>query len=160
MTRGIRCQAHRHTGVVAEERHHLQPQSRGGLTVAPNMRYLCANAHGDTHYLLDAIETAAEPLIGQPGILPPAAYQRIPHTTRRTYGPGVTQAALDGWARYGERFLQGAFVQHRKLWLTSGQPRLGATRKLGLLLPFSVATRSGVVDYWLAAATAGTRKRA
>lgn len=152
MARGIRCQAHRHTSIVAEENHHLQPQSRGGHTVVANMRYLCANAHGDVHYLLDLIEDRATPMIGCPvEVLWP--YETIPWEQRRMFGPGIRDAALTGWMQYGGAFLAGEYRRHAALWTTSGQPRPDAEARLGfwpnlgvgvsvLRLPYSRAAGS------------------
>jgi hypothetical protein len=131
MARGLRCKAHKHSSVVAEENHHLQPQSRGGLTVVANMRYLCANAHGDTHYLLDLIEKFATPMIGT-DVTPGEPYRQIPWSTLRTYGPGIRNAAMTGWYRYGAAFLAGDYRRHAALWLTSGQPRPNAWIAAGL----------------------------
>jgi hypothetical protein len=158
MARGLRCKAHKHTSIVAEENHHLQPQSRGGRTVVANMRYLCANAHGDVHYLLDLIEDAATPMIGRSvEVLWP--YETIPWPQRRTFGPGIRDAALTGWMRYGRAFLAGDFVRHAALWTTSGQPRTVETFMPtwipGPPPPFAEADRTGVVQSWLDAIDRG-----
>lgn len=153
MARGVRCQAHRHTSVVAEENHHLQPMSRGGRTVAANMRYLCANAHSDTHYLLDLIEDGAIPLIGT-GASTDDAINTIPWSVARTYGPGVRDAAFDGWARYGDAFLVGEYRRHAALWTSSGQPRPDAERRLGFW-PSMMGTSVLRVPYSQAAAAWG-----
>jgi hypothetical protein len=149
MPRGIRCEAHHHTAVVAEERHHLQPLSRGGLTVAANMRWLCANAHSDAHYLLDLIEDNAVPLVGG-NWRPITAYKAIPAATRRTYGRGVTDAALAGWDRYAARFLEGEFRAVRLLWHTSGQPRT-ANQLTPIPPPYQVANQHDTVASWVGA---------
>lgn len=156
MARGIRCQAHRHESAVAEENHHLQPQSRGGLTVRANMRYLCANAHGDVHYLLDLIEKHATPLIGRIDE-PLWAYESIPWPVRRSYGPGVRDAALTGWMRYAPAFLRGEYRRHAALWSTNGQP--ASARGSGMmggidvspLCSYGVAVASGQVAAMLRA---------
>jgi hypothetical protein len=156
MARGTRCLAHKHTAIVAEENHHLQPQSRGGLTVKANLRYLCANAHGDTHYLLDLIEKQATPLIGT-GVDINDPIDAIPWLTMRTYGPGVRNAAITGWLQYGQAFLRGDYRKHAALWSTSGAPRSDAERRLGrwpligvgisiLRLPYAMAAQAPDLD--------------
>jgi hypothetical protein len=161
MARGIRCVAHKHGGVVAEENHHLQPMSRGGLTVMANMRYLCANAHSDTHYLLDLIEKGAVPLIGT-SAKPDDAINTIPWSIARTYGPGIRDAAFTGWARYADAFLRGDYRRHFALWLTSGHARTlaaGAPRWLpGPPPSYAEAERMDVVDNWLGAVDRGLAK--
>lgn len=157
MARGTRCNAHRHTSVVAEENHHLRPQSRGGPNTAANMRYLCANAHGDAHYLLDLIEKHAKTLIGTPGAVPSDPVDMIAWPVLRTYGPGVRRAAFDGWSQYGAAFLAGEYRRHAALWSTSGQPLGdisqydGDGRHTGPA-PYSVAAARGEVGYWLSIA--------
>ncbi len=153
MARGTRCRAHKHDAVVAEENHHLRPQSRGGATEPENLRYLCANAHSDTHYLLDLIEKYAKPLIGLDAD-PDDPVHRIPWSVMRTYGPGVRDAALDGWSEYAEEFLRGDFARHAALWSTSGRPHdenpiPGIPRALP---SFAAARALGVLDAWLDAA--------
>jgi hypothetical protein len=161
MARGTRCVAHKHTSIVAEENHHLRPMSRGGRTEPSNLRYLCANAHSDTHYLLDLIEKQATPLIGT-GVTPGEAYRLIPWSVLRTYGPGVRDAAVIGWYRYGRAFLAGEYRRHAALWLTGGQPRSlsdGAPDWTpGLPPPFAEAERINVVDSWLATIDRGLAK--
>ena len=139
MTRGVRCQAHKHSSVVAEENHHLQPMSRGGRTVAANMRYLCANAHSDTHYLLDLIEHFATPLIGT-GALLNDPIRAIPWSVLRTYGPGIRGSAFAGWGKYARAFLAGEYQRHAALWTTSGQPRPDAELRLGFWPSMGVGT--------------------
>lgn len=143
--------AHKHDSIVAEENHHLQPQSRGGKTVKANMRYLCANAHSDTHYLLDLIEDNAATLVGE-SIDRMEPYEMIPYAIRRTYGPGVRDAALTGWLLYADDFLAGKWAKHAALWTSAGQPRQGATRKLGARSMVGV----GVLALPYAHAVAGT----
>lgn len=156
MSRGRECAAHSHRSAVAQERHHLQPKSRGGLDVATNMRTLCANAHGDVHYLLDAIEDQARQL-GE-GAQPIDAFTSIPAAVRRTYGAGVVRAALDGWARYGADYLAGKYARRAALWHTSGQPRATTVRMLGEnrpmldVLPYDLADRLGHVDHLITGA--------
>lgn len=154
MARGVRCQAHKHNSVVAEENHHLQPMSRGGRTVVANMRYLCANAHSDTHYLLDLIEDYAIPLIGT-GAAPRDPLSVIPWEVLRTYGLGIRHAAVTGWLRYAEAFLAGDYRRHAALWTTGGQPRPDAKRRLGFWPSMGVGTSVLRVPYSQAAAAWG-----
>jgi hypothetical protein len=145
--RGVDCQAHRHTAVVAQERHHLQPVSRGGTSVKANLRWLCANAHSDAHYLLDLIEDRADLLAGNLQGPPDTEavsmwpYLSIPIATRRTFGRGVTAAALDGWARYSEAFLRGEYRAIRRLWHTDGEPTDAHEAMFGEGLPYHLAVR-------------------
>jgi len=151
--RGMDCVAHKHNALVAQERHHLQPQSRGGKTKADNMRWLCANAHGDTHYLLDLIEDHAAQMIGTDvSLMTPVDV--IPWRVMRTYGHGVREAAVAGWARYGFEFLRGDYRAHRLIWSTSGLPARGAHESYvnGPLVPYSVAEVTGQTFVMLAVA--------
>lgn len=160
MARGVHCQAHKHFSVVAEENHHLQPQSRGGRTVAANMRYLCANAHSDVHYLLDLIERHATPLVGTVAPILDVV-DRVPWVELRTYGPGVRRAALEGWAKYGREFLAGEYRRHAALWMTSGQARTiaaGAPHWMPGPPSFAEAERIGVVESWISAVDRGLAK--
>jgi hypothetical protein len=153
VSRGKDCAAHVHRSAVAQERHHLQPKSRGGLDVATNLRMLCANAHGDTHYLLDEIEDRARELPA--GAHPLDAFHAVPTAVRRTYGAGVIRAALDGWSRYGADYLAGRFARRAQLWHTSGQPRVPTVRMLGEhrpeleVLPYAMAERLGHLEHLL-----------
>ena len=149
MARGKRCEAHTHESITAEENHHLQPLSRGGLTVATNLRYLCANAHSDTHYLLDLIEDQARLFIGT-GVDVNDPIDAIPWLTMRTYGPGVRNAAITGWLRYGQAFLRGDYRKHAALWSTSGEPRTDgiAARLPGSPPRYVDALRLDVVESW------------
>jgi hypothetical protein len=157
VTRGVRCKAHKHDSIVAEENHHLRPQSRGGTLIADNMRYLCANAHGDTHYLLDLIEKNAKPMVGK-GADPDDPIDQIPWSVARTYGPGVRDAAYEGWAMYAEGFLRGVYVRHAALWLSNGQPvpRAFAGGRTPVI-PYAVAATLGTVETWLTVAESVAR---
>ncbi len=155
--RGTDCKAHRHDAVGAQEKHHLQPQSRGGRTVQANMRWLCANAHSDVHYLLDAIEDAAAELVGG-NWKAETPVKAIPWSVMRTFGPGVRDAALTGWLRYADAFLRGEYARHALLWDSAGQPRPAARRRLGarsmvgigvLALPYSLAAKGAADLDWI-----------
>lgn len=142
MPRGKRCIAHRHEYVTSEEHHHLQPQSRGGLTRADNMVWLCSNAHGDVHYFLDLIEDAATQLMvvfrnrtDDPGM----AVRAVPGSAAKHFGPAVRQTAARGWMRYGADFLAGKYDAHAMLWSSSGQPR----EDLVYRIPYATAVESG-----------------
>lgn len=50
--RGTNCAAHHHRSLVPIEVHHVWPTSYGGPNRGSNRVALCANAHGDVHYLL------------------------------------------------------------------------------------------------------------
>ena len=150
MARGTDCQAHTHNAKTAQERHHLRPQSRGGRGNAANMRMLCANAHGDTHYLLDAIEDAAVPLIGT-GAAAVDAFRAVPWRERNSYGNGIRDAAVAGWLMYADEFLAGEFLAHHRLWRTSGQSRelsetLAPRITRAVVPPYAVALSMGEVD--------------
>lgn len=151
MARGTRCTAHRHDSLVAEENHHLQPLSRGGPSTPDNMRYLCANAHGDVHYFLDLIEDQATILAGKLTGEPSGAtlmwpYDKIPWSIRRTYGPGVRDVAVAGWMRYADAFLRGDYRAHYAIWISSGEPRPDATGRPLTAVSYSTAVRLDVVQ--------------
>jgi len=80
--RGYTCFAHKHDSLIPEENHHIWPLAYHGPNVAGNRRYGCANAHGDTHYLLDLMLKTND---------------IIPWEVRRTYGPGVRLVAEQGY---------------------------------------------------------------
>lgn len=126
MPRGKRCIAHRHEYVTSEEHHHLQPQSRGGLTRADNMVWLCSNAHGDVHYFLDLIEKCRNPGL-------------IPGSIAKHFGPAIRQTAIRGWLKYADAFMAGTYDAHALLWSSSGQPR----EDLVYRIPYATAVESG-----------------
>jgi hypothetical protein len=68
-----------HEQLVPQERHHVWPLGYHGPDVASNRVLICANAHGDIHYLMEAM------LKGRA-------------VDRRTYGPGVRTLADRGYA--------------------------------------------------------------
>lgn len=53
MARGTECFAHVHRSKVPIEDHHVHPLGYGGPDRKSNKRKGCANAHSDTHYLLE-----------------------------------------------------------------------------------------------------------
>jgi hypothetical protein len=118
------------------------------------MRYLCANAHSDAHYLLDLIERYATRMIGT-GVPAEAPYEAIPWPELKTYGPRVRDAALHGWMAYGDAFLRGDYRKHAALWSTSGQPRPASLRAAStpgapvLRVPYAVAASLAVNLEWL-----------
>lgn len=154
MARGTDCVAHKHDSQVAQERHHVQPLSRGGPNNPGNLRWLCANAHGDAHYLLDHIEDRAAAMMRQ-GLNPTPAkvLEAVPWALRRTFGPSIRDIAAAGWTRYARRFLAGEFWTHRMLWYTSGQPRPTALHGMPHL-PYSTAVELRRVDEMVVAAVA------
>lgn len=86
MARGLACEAHSHRSLVPLESHHVWPLGYHGPDVRTNRVLICANAHGDAHYLLEAM------LKGKPYDL-------------RTYGLAVRVIARRGYEQviaYGE----------------------------------------------------------
>lgn len=79
MARGTDCAAHRHDSLVPLENHHIWPLGYHGPDVKSNIIRVCANAHGDAHYLLEDL------LKGRP-------------VDKRTYGPVVRDIAQRGYA--------------------------------------------------------------
>jgi hypothetical protein len=65
-------------------RHHILPQSWGGLTVDANLIWLCPNAHTSTHHLLDQYVRAG----GDPG-----------WTVRQHYSAFIRDLAARAWAQ-------------------------------------------------------------
>lgn len=55
MARGYNCGAHKHTYIVPIEVHHIWPSGYHGPDIPENRIALCANAHSDVHYLLEAM---------------------------------------------------------------------------------------------------------
>jgi len=78
MSRGLNCVAHRHDSLVPIEVHHVWPIGYHGPNITSNKVPLCANAHSDTHYLLEALLGSKNP-------------------DRREYGAGVRTLALRGY---------------------------------------------------------------
>jgi HNH endonuclease len=150
VARGTQCAVHTHEAAEPLERHHMQPLSRGGPNTPDNLVLICANAHGNVHYLLTAIEGAR-------------GYAGIPLAVKRSYGPEVKRIALTGWERYAEAFLAGRLWREVELWSTDGLPRradvppygwaahtaeLIATAALGTSDPYAAWAR----ERWLSAA--------
>lgn len=79
MSRGFSCVAHKHDSLVPIEIHHVWPTQYHGPNIASNKLPLCANAHSDVHYLLEA-------LLGNK------------HPDLREYGAGVRTVAFRGYA--------------------------------------------------------------
>jgi hypothetical protein len=136
MARGIACKAHRHDAPTAQEKHHIQPLSRGGKNVADNYVTLCANAHSDVHYFLDLIEDYRGPGM-------------VPWDLAKHYGPAIRQFAVDGWSRYADEFLSGRLAMQAYLWTSAGIPR---PERADTVPPFALAASVGTVDMWLAVA--------
>jgi hypothetical protein len=88
----------------------MQPLSRNGPNVDSNLVLICANAHGNVHYLLTAIEKAR-------------GYEGIPTAVKRSYGPGVRAIALRGWEGYADDFLAGRLWREVELWGSDGLAR-------------------------------------
>lgn len=136
MARGTDCKAHRHDAPTAQERHHIQPLSRGGGNEPANLVILCANAHGDVHYFLDLVEKHGAP-------------ERVPWSLAKHYGPAIRAYAVHGWLKYADDFHAGRLDMHRFLWLSSGDPVPG---RADTVPPFHLAASLGTVDTWLAVA--------
>lgn len=82
MARGFTCGAHVHRYLVPVESHHVWPLGYHGPDVPENREKLCANAHGDAHYLLERMLKLGGP---------------VPWEERRTYGVGVRAVAERGF---------------------------------------------------------------
>ena len=137
MPRGLRCVAHTHEYITAEEYHHVQPQARGGLTKPENMVWLCASAHSDVHYFLDLIEGRAKRHERHP--------ERVPGNIAVHYGPKIRQIARLGWAKYADAFIAGHLAAHVALWSSSGEPR----EDWPYVPPYYVAARRTETEHWL-----------
>jgi len=116
MARGTDCAIHSHRTPVPQERHHLQPVSRRGETTDDNLALVCANAHGNIHYLLDAIEKAAVGLMARvkEGDKRPTytdAFLAVPQAVVNTYSDGERKLARAGWRRYGADFMKGKLAR-------------------------------------------------
>jgi HNH endonuclease len=128
--RGIECPAHTHRSPVPLERHHIQPQSRGGKNVKENITTVCGNTHGNVHYLLDRIEDEVErmrkafspQLFAQ--VTPEYAYRTVPLDERETYNDTERRIAKEGWMRYAKEFLRGDFHREYLTLSTSGRPKV------------------------------------
>lgn len=136
MARGTDCKAHRHDAPTAQERHHIQPLSRGGTNDPANLVTLCANAHSDVHYFLDLIEKHGGP-------------DRVSWSLARHFGPAIRELASLGWTAYAADFRAGRLDAQRSLWTSSGQP---AEQYRDRVPPFGLAASVGTVDTWLAVA--------
>jgi 5-methylcytosine-specific restriction endonuclease McrA len=53
--RGHNCAAHKHPMLVPLEVHHIWPLGYHGPDILTNKVTICANAHSDIHYLLEAM---------------------------------------------------------------------------------------------------------
>lgn len=86
MPRGRDCAAHVHDQLIPQERHHVWPLGYHGPNAPENIAVVCANAHSDTHYLLEALLRGRD-------------------VDLRTYGPRVRDLAYagrDAVLAYGE----------------------------------------------------------
>jgi hypothetical protein len=132
--RGTDCEAHAHDSTIPQQKHHVQPLSRGG-DPKQKLAVLCSNAHDEVHYFLDAIEREAKGLMalaaGPIDLMAPV--MAIPGRQRVTYGGGIRAVAVRGWQMYGAAFLAGRFKREATLWRTSGDPIVPG------IPPFSVA---------------------
>jgi hypothetical protein len=109
VARGRGCAVHLHLSAVPIEVHHIRPRARGGRDVADNRLALCANGHGDVHYLLDLVERAG-------------GWAAVPWPVRRTYGKLVRRVALQGWLTYRVEFASGRLDGLVAEYSTSGRP--------------------------------------
>lgn len=90
--RGHNCAAHKHSQLVPLEAHHVWPKQYHGPDTPANKVTICANAHSDTHYLLEAM------------------LRQHPYDARE-YGPGVRILATRGYLQvmaYGKRLARQA----------------------------------------------------
>jgi hypothetical protein len=78
MARGRECGCHVHPQLVPQEVHHIWPSGYHGPDIPSNKVKICANAHSDIHYLMEAM------LRGKPYDL-------------REYGPKVRHYAIRGY---------------------------------------------------------------
>lgn len=78
MARGTECGCHKHAHLVPQEVHHIWPTGYHGPDTNENKIKVCANAHSDIHYLMNAM------LRGRTYDL-------------RQYGPKVRQYAIRGY---------------------------------------------------------------
>ena len=140
MPRGLRCVAHAHEYLAPEQHHHVQPLSRGGLTVPVNMVWLCANAHDDVHYFLDEIERRAKRHERHP--------EQVPGELAVHFGPKVRQVARAGWAKYADAFIAGHLDAHALLWSSSGEPR----EEYPTVPPYGLSVQRSEADHWLSMA--------
>lgn len=87
MARGTNCGAHVHDSLVPIEMHHIWPLGYHGPDIKANRIPLCANAHGDVHYLLEMMLKAD------------ARGERLSWVVRRTFGAEVRNIAWQGFVR-------------------------------------------------------------
>jgi len=77
---------------VPIESHHVWPLGYHGPDVPANRAPLCANAHSDTHYLLDALLRTRQPTLdGAKRALPDGYLRSFGLVERRLAGLGFTQ---------------------------------------------------------------------
>lgn len=110
MARGLTCGVHSHASLVPIEAHHIRPKSRGGRDVTTNMIPLCANGHGDVHYLLDEVEDSG-------------GWDVVPWAVMRSFGLKVRAVARLGWNSYAADFMAGRLDAEVRAYRTSGVPR-------------------------------------
>jgi hypothetical protein len=80
---GGRCWAHTHREWVPENEHHVWPTGHGGPNIAGNRVWLCANAHGAVHLLMDKMLAAGT--------------EKLPWLLLRRFGPKVRRLAVAGY---------------------------------------------------------------
>lgn len=115
---------HKHRTPVPQEKHHIQPQSRNGQTIPTNLALICANAHGNVHYLLDLVEdVAVEYMKRNLTVSPQDVYNTVPRDVRNTYSPTERRIALQGWLGYAAKFLAGGYAEEYRTVSTSGHPK-------------------------------------
>lgn len=78
MARGTNCAAHKHTHLVPIEVHHIWPTGYHGPDTPENKVPICANAHSDIHYLMNALLRGRK-------------------VNKREYGPRVRELAQRGY---------------------------------------------------------------
>lgn len=80
--RSTECAVHVHHSLVPVEKHHIQPKQYHGSNEAGNLTQICANGHGDAHYLLERMLKTGNNLSWE---------------ERRTYGQRVRWLATRGY---------------------------------------------------------------
>lgn len=100
----------------------MQPRARGAVA-APTV-WLCANAHGAVHALLDQIEDHA---LVSPYATVLEVLQTLPDHVWSRYTPAARGIAYHGWRMYGLAFMGGRYSIHYRFWRTDGSPRTPET---------------------------------
>lgn len=86
------CQVHKHDEIVPYETHHIMPEAYHGPSIKANLIDLCANGHGNAHYLLDSLLKTGHTTLER-------AVQTLPWDYIRTFGPKTRAVAYEGFIR-------------------------------------------------------------